>query len=138
MGQSEERYNHGLHNEQVCEAISIGNKFPDWTITTAFYASLHFVSSKIFPFKHQPNPNEPAKEILTIEDWQTQKTSTANHRHRLMKELVSQHCSPISAHYDWLHSLCKLARYHNYQQPPECANRAISYMKTVKKFCAPK
>ncbi len=51
MKKNNERLNHALHNEAVCNYLELKADFSDWTITTAFYAALQFVSYKIFPFE---------------------------------------------------------------------------------------
>lgn len=57
MAKSKERFQHGEHNEEVCDLLALNQKFSDWTITTAFYAALHFVSYKIFPFSYKADKN---------------------------------------------------------------------------------
>ncbi|MCU0375446.1 MAG: hypothetical protein MUF24_09070 [Chitinophagaceae bacterium] len=53
MKKNNDRLNHALHNEAVCDYLELRVDFPDWAITTAFYAALQFVSYKIFPFEVQ-------------------------------------------------------------------------------------
>lgn len=40
---------HALHNEDVYRFLKEEKEFIDWRVTTAFYASLHFVEHKLFP-----------------------------------------------------------------------------------------
>lgn len=137
MQKRKEVFEHGVHNEDVCDLLNIEKKYQDWIITTAFYASLHFVSYKIFPFK---NPIKDSADILisTIEEWQSFKSYTSNKRHDLLAELVSKYCSDISEKYDWLLSTAKTSRYHQFKFDIIISNRAVDYMKAIKKSCQPK
>ncbi len=135
MAKSRERFDHGEHNEKVCELIAANKQFPDWVITTAFYAALHFVSYKIFPFEAG---KEGGKIVIdTIERWQSFKSYTSNKRHDLLKDLVGSRCQDIYPEYDWLLGLSMTARYHNFQLPPENAEGAIRRMQKIKKACQP-
>ena len=135
MAKSLDRFNHGEHNEKACDLIATSNAFPDWVITTAFYAALHFVSYKIFPFKHPPGSN--SLTFNTIEDWQNFKNYASNKRHDLLSNLVATHCPSISADYDWLLSMSMTARYHEFQHDKLIAEKAIGLLKTIKKACMP-
>ncbi|MGN6297922.1 MAG: hypothetical protein ACTHM7_14140 [Ginsengibacter sp.] len=132
---SKESFEHGEHNQKACDLLHV-NGFPDWTITTAFYASLHFVTSKIFPFEYK-NGNEKI-EFVDISQWQQFKSYTSKSRHILTKELVEKYCEDIVDEYEWLMSTSFNARYHTHSHPPEVVNLSISYMKKIKKFCEPK
>lgn len=130
-----ESFEHGEHNEKACELLKL-NEFSDWTITTAFYASLHFVTSKIFPFDYSvAGKNET---FLDISQWQTFKSHTSKSRHTLTTDLVGQHCNDIADEYEWLLSASWNARYHAHNYCPEVVNKAVSYMKRIKKYCEPK
>ena len=66
MATSSESFSHGVHNEKACDLLELTHNFPDWTITTAFYASLHFVTSKIFPLKYKVKDIKMELKILRI------------------------------------------------------------------------
>ncbi|WP_121353162.1 hypothetical protein [Flavisolibacter nicotianae] len=133
-----EVFQHGEHNEEVCDLLNVEKKYRDWIITTAFYASLHFVSCKIFPFKHPIKASDPI-EIKSIEEWQRFKNYASNKRHDLLAELVSRFCTDISEKYDWLLSTAKTSRYHQFQYGDvQISDLAVSYMKAIKKSCQPK
>lgn len=51
MIKNRDKFSHALHNEAVCNYLELKFEFANWIITTAFYASLQFVSYKIFPFE---------------------------------------------------------------------------------------
>ncbi len=135
MSTSSKSFIQGEHNEKACDLLALNQGFPDWVITTAFYASLHFVSSKIFPFNYAVKTGT----ILRFEDiagWQKFKNYTSNKRHELIKDLVGIHCNKIASEYEWLLNSSWNARYHNHSHPPEVASRARDYMSKIKKFCA--
>jgi len=136
MVKNKERFEHGEHNEEVCDLLALQKKFPDWTITTAFYASLHFVSYKIFPFNH-PVKDHPDIHVENIEAWQRIKSHRNSKRHELLKDLVSDHCPTISPDYDWLLGICMTARYHNFQHDQLIVDKAVRLMKAIKKDCHP-
>jgi hypothetical protein len=135
MPTPKESFEHGEHNQKACVLLKLNN-FPDWAITTAFYASLHFVTSKIFPFEYSPDGKTKIK-FNDITQWQAFKNYATNKRHTLINDLVSVHCSKISSEYDWLLNTSWNSRYHSHVHMPEIVNRAITYMETIKKFCDP-
>jgi hypothetical protein len=132
-----EVFQHGEHNEEVCNLLNTEKKYRDWIITTAFYASLHFISCKIFPFEHPIKDSQPIR-INTIEEWQRFRNYTSNKRHDLLAELASRFCSDVSEKYDWLLSTAKTSRYHQFQYDVQISDLAVSYMKAIKKSCQPK
>lgn len=133
-----ESYNHGLHNMGACELLALNQTFPDWVITTAFYACLQFVTAKIFPYTHVINSSKSV-QFKTIEQYQTFKNYTSNKRHELLSDLVTKCCTTdnIDDDYEWLLSASMSARYHNYQQDKLVAQRAKSIMKKIQKYCDP-
>lgn len=136
MAKSKERFLHGEHNEEVCDLLALQKKFPDWTITTAFYAALHFVSYRIFPFNHKINSGQTIK-IENIEQWQQFKSYTSTKRHELLKDLVAKYCENIYPEYEWLLGMSMTARYHRFQHDQLLVDKAVRLMKQVKKVCQP-
>lgn len=137
MPTPDESFAHGEHNEQACNLLHTANSFPDWTITTAFYAALHFVTCKIFPFEYKVKDKAPLR-FTDISAWQTFKNYTSNKRHELLNDLTAAHCPEIHDKYDWLLGTSYHARYHTHLHSKEIVNRAISYMGDIKKYCDPK
>jgi hypothetical protein len=134
-----ERLQHGLHNEKVCEYIDLKQDFADWTITTAFYSALQFVKYKIFPFK-MPAIEGKETNIEDLDDYilyQRNNTSNKVDRHQVLADLVEKHCPVISEDYNWLLDMSKNARYSNYQHPKEIANKSKRLMRVIKKHCVP-
>jgi len=129
-----ESFEHGEHNEKACELLKLNN-FPDWAITTAFYASLHFVTSKIFPFEYAVNGSKIT--FIDISQWQGFKSHSSSKRHTLTTELVAKYCNKIASEYEWLLSASYNARYHSHSHLPQEVERAVYYMKEIKKYCDP-
>lgn len=136
MSKSDESFAHGEHNEKACDLLALNGSFPDWTITTAFYASLHFVTSKIFPFNYTVKDHKPLK-FEDIAAWQKFKNYASTKRHELIKDLVGVHCPEIASKYEWLLNTSWNARYHSHSHPLEIVRKAIGYMKDIKKHCTP-
>ncbi len=136
MATSRESFDQGIHNEETCNYLVLGQKFPDWTITTAFYAALHFVTSKVFPFDH-PVTGQPARKFNDIETWQKFKNYGSAKMHELLKDLVAKYCEPVSCQYEWLLSTSWNARYHSHQHQTEIVKLAVSYMQVIKNHCDP-
>lgn len=120
-----ESFEQGEHKDLVI--LLYLNGFPDWTITTAFYAALHFVTSKIFPFDYTNGRNKI--KFVDISQWQQFKSHTSKSRDVLTKELVEKYCENIANEYEWFMSISFNARYHSHSHPPEIVNLSISYMK---------
>ena len=137
MATSKDHFDHGDHNKLACDLLATNGNFPDWTITTAFYAALHYVSSKIFPFNYTPKPGAATVKFHDIEQWQKFKNYGSAKRHELTKDLVAVHCTEISEKYEWLLSTSWNARYHHYQHDPQIVNRSVSFMKDIRTYCDP-
>jgi|SRR5579871_1555552 len=140
MTKTNDRFEHGEHNEKACDYLSLKDDFRDWVITTAFYSSLHFVSSKIFPFE-VPAIEGKKTQITTIDQYHTYYNNTFGKgrnisKHELLLDLVETRISQAYEFYGWLLSAATTARYNHYQHPVEISNLAISYMKKIKKICS--
>jgi hypothetical protein len=135
MTKSNDKLNHAIHNEAVCDYLELKVEFSDWTITTAFYASLQFVSYKIFPFE-VPSIEGKKTKIENIDDYYRYKSDRKLSKHDLLADLVEKHCNQISPDYDWLLSMSMNARYLSYQHDKQIADKARGLMKKIKKFCA--
>lgn len=134
MPNPNESFAHGEHNDKACEILRL-KEFPDWTITTAFYAALHFVSSKIFPFEKEFKGNK--LKFIDLPQYQSFKQKQHN-KHELLCNLVHEFCEEIHPEYEWLLSASYTARYRSYNHSPEIVNRSVDYMGRIKKYCKPK
>lgn len=137
MKKNNERLEHALHNEKVCDYLELKQEYADWIITTAFYSALQFVSYKIFPFE-VPAIGGKKTEISTIDQYHNYNNPKRISKHDLLADLVAKHCHDIHPDYDWLLDMSMTARYSNYQHDKEIASYARSLLKRVKKHCAPK
>lgn len=136
MAKSRERFNHAEHNEKACDLLALNKEFPDWTITTAFYSALHFVSYKIFPFTHKIDSKQ-TMHFENLEQWQQFKSYTSTKRHELLKDLVANFCPAVHPEYEWLLGLSMTARYHRFQHDQLIVDKAVRIMKKIKKACQP-
>lgn len=134
MKKNSDRLNHALHNEEVCKYLVLKQEFSDWIITTAFYSALQFVSHKIFPFD-VPAIGGKKTKIESIDDYARYKSDRKLSKHELLADLVAQKCGPIHPDYDWLLSMSMTARYTSYQHDPLIANRAVTLLAKIKKYC---
>jgi hypothetical protein len=133
MASSIDCITHGLHNVEVCDYLSVKREFGDWVITTAFYASLHLISSIIFPLRI---PQKNGSELLcnNIDEYKRHKGGIHS-KHTLICDLVFEKCSKdIGEKYKWLYDTCINARYVNYQQGYEIAACARSRMVAVRDY----
>ena len=135
MKKNDERLEHALHNEAVCDYLELRVDFADWTITTAFYTALQFVSYKIFPFE-VPSISGRKTKIESIDDFYRYKGDRKLSKHELLADLVEKHCNQISPDYDWLLSMSMNARYSGYRYDRQIAIKARSLMKRIKTHCS--
>jgi hypothetical protein len=140
MTKTNERFQHGEHNEKACDYLNLNAEFRDWVITTSFYSALHFVSSKIFPFDVPAIEGKKTK-IESIDQYHKYYNNTMGKgrnvsKHELLLDLVETRVSQAFEFYDWLFSIASTSRYSHYQHQAEISNLAISYMRKVKKICS--
>ena len=134
MQKNRERLQHALHNEQVCDYLVLKVEFADWVITTAFYASLQFVSYKVFPFE-LPSIDGKKTKIESLDDYYRYNLGRNASKHQLLADLVEKYCNSISPEYDWLLSISMNSRYSNYQQDNLVSQKAVNLMKKIKLYC---
>lgn len=137
MTKTNDRFQHGEHNEKACEYLKLGPNYGDWVITTAFYTALHFVSSKIFPFE-VPGIEGKKTKIENIDQYfnYTKAKGRNISKHELLLDLVEKRISSAFDFYDWLLSTATTARYSHYQHDITVSNLAVSYMKKIKTICS--
>lgn len=133
-----DRFVHGEHNEEVCEYLNLKIDYTDWVITTAFYSALHFVSSKIFPFKKPALKGEQTTIENIDQYFNYSKAKNKNiSKHELLLELIDEHFKDKTYEwYDWLLSTATTARYSHYQYDRAIAQRALVYLRNIKKSCS--
>lgn len=134
MKKNEERLNHGLHNETVCDYLELKNEFADWIITTAFYSALQFVSYYVFPIEIT-DKNGKKRVFGNIDSYYRVNNHNRISKHNLLSDLVYHWNPKIADEYKWLLDMSMTARYQNYQQDKLISNKARSLLKKIKKEC---
>jgi len=123
------RRDHAEHNEALCDhLISVGN-YNDWVITTAFYSAMHFIQSKIFPLKIGQ------VEFFNLNHYYSFNRSKHRGRHGAMIDLTWQNLPAIAGEYEWLHDVCRNARYKDYQVEEPQATQARKFLSAIKNCC---
>ena len=122
---------HALHNERACHLLAANGAFPDWVVTTSFYAALHFVQSRIFPF------TEDGIEYTDINYYFRQNESKHGTKHLATVDLTYERLDSLGSKYNWLYGQSRTARYRKYKIPPEDAKIAMEYLADIKAHCYP-
>jgi len=122
---------HGAHNEAACDALHAAKDFPDWVITTAFYAAMHYVYENVFPLE------EGDATHASFEAWYsaTHGTTAPGHRptkHEATVDLVKKELPAVASHYRMLKDACHNARYRNYKVKPHEAAIARQQLASIK------
>lgn len=115
---------HGLHNQAVCNKLELDDmECNDWVVTTAFYASIHFIDHALFPCVYNgerfDNINQAHNFISSNSKHQT--------RGYLLNKIMPKHASD----YEFLIEKCHNARYSNYQVNPAISDRAVSNLRKI-------
>lgn len=129
---------HASHNAEVCDYLCKNVEYADWVVVTAFYAALHFLDYKIFPIKAKSEDGKHNIKISSIDEYKNI-TRDMRQPHPIRVELVSQHCTQVSASFRWLKSQAHTVRYLNYQLPDNkrFAETAAIHLHLIKDFCDP-
>lgn len=119
---------HGERNEQLCRQLFAQAVYFDWVVTTAFYASLHFVDECIFPWT-----NDRGRTYNNIDAVVGQFANCGRHGTRAL--LVGQDHTDISQDYEYLLSNSMTARYKSFKTSAKEAENAIECMENIKAHC---
>ena len=133
MSKNKYHREHALHNEKVCNHLNDQTHFYDWIITTAFYASLHYIKYKIFPFKFVLNNKPVVAQTFDIYCIRCNKRSG---KHAILSSLVEKHHSNIAVAYNKLKDLSWTARYNDYQYDKDVSDEALYLLKEIKEYCS--
>lgn len=128
------KFDHAVHNEQLCDHLITLKSYNDWVVTTSFYSALHYVTNKIFPLEIENiNYNDIEQFVAVINE----RMAPTNHKskHSITIDLVRQHLKSISSKYKWLFDNCKTARYHKYQIDEDIALKSRDHLNDIKEFC---
>lgn len=116
------------HNEQACDYLRNSGIFSDWVITTAFYASIHYVRHYIIPY------DDDGRIYTSFETLYEDKKEDHEGRHGFQLNLVKRNCPSIRYQYQRLWDMSVNARYHNYKYEKTEATMAKKYLDDVKEF----
>lgn len=116
----------GRHNEKLCRVLIDGGTFYDWAIIAAFYAAMHYVYYKIFPYKPQ------AYEFRNFNAYfsNIRRSKTAS-KHSITKDLVLDLFPSASSYFNWLHDSSRI-RYSENMATKEEAEYALEILKKFK------
>ena len=128
---------HAAHNEAACDLLHKSAEFPDWVVTTAFYAAMHAIYEQLFPLKTGSTSH------ASFDIWFGQLHShRAGHgrptKHEATVDLVRQHLPHVASNYRLLKDACFNARYRNYKIKPEEATVARHQLQLIKSGLAKK
>ncbi len=117
---------HAQHNEETCSYLAKdGHKHNDWVITTAFYASMHYLRHNIFPNK---------VAAFSFEEYCT-KENIYGQKHKVMRKLVEQNCEDaIAATYNQMLDISFTARYSNYKYSNKISKLAQKRLIAIRNY----
>jgi len=127
------RFEHGEHNEELCDhLLGLEKRFNDWVVTTAFYACIHFVESKLFPLT---NGDKDFESFNAYCDFQHNENNSKLSKHALKAQLVKIYLPAINTQYRMLKDACMNSRYTDYQVSDNKAQSCRDTMKVIKRNC---
>ena len=138
VASKKKRLDHARHNHTVCLLLH-REGVRDWTVTTAFYASLHYVRYALFPLTVR-RPDGRSLVYETFEEFcrlEREFVSEKRGKHGVLVALVEDHLYDIAAEYRALKDLCWTARYDDYSVSVMRADHAIRCLNAVRDFCIP-
>jgi len=137
--QPADSFEHALHNYNASKKINTLQDCSDWTVTSAFYASLKFLEGSLFPDEYE-NPNKPG-DIRTYETF-SQYVSAHGHLigtnpHKIRTQLVEKHItdSEVVNSFEDLKNACHTARYINYKVGPQRLKICLEALEVIKTYC---
>jgi hypothetical protein len=120
----------GDRNAALCEHLAGNGNYDDWVVTTAFYASIHYIDHKMFPIKDN-NGEILYNDILHAKA----KLRRQEPPHATRKRLVSMYLDTVSSAYNFLYDACMFARYKSYKVKPWRVAKAKRSLDEIKKYC---
>ncbi|QHS62703.1 HEPN domain-containing protein [Chitinophaga agri] len=124
--------NQAIHNEAACNFLHHDSQFFDWVVNTAFYSALHYVSSVIFPLEIREEKG--LHTVYTVEEY-CEIVPTHNNKHRVLSELVYEHCKGIGKTYDRLLDMSFKSRYEFGCHDSSYSTTARRYLQQVQQHC---
>ena len=122
---------HAEHNARLCIHLLEQDDWYDWVVTTAFYASLHFVDDALFPLEKEGH----VFDTLDAFAESGYARDIGNTQHKIRSGLVYAHLHNAYQAFKWLSDKCRTGRYTDYQIQREFAEQAKTYLAVVKQEC---
>lgn len=143
LGMAQKKYNafdHASHNLKAHNYLKGSTEFPDWEITTAFYSSLKFFESCLFPetyLKPGKEENDELKEFNNFNEYkQVFHRFCQGSPHDIMKRFVQYNTEDeVWRSYSDLYDICHNSRYKNYQVDALDLEIARESLSLIKKYC---
>ena len=121
---------HAAHNEAACDLLNTSGAFPDWVITTAFYAALHLVYEKLFPLTEKGATFNSFDQYYAS-GYARKGPADKLSKHEATVDLVKSHLPAIASYYRLLKDSCHNARYRNYVVKPYEAAVARNQLQSI-------
>lgn len=122
---------HGAHNEAACDLLHKAGGFPDWVVTTAFYAAMHGIYENLFPLK-EAGSTYPTFDAYYGQKFARRAPGDKPNKHDATVDLVRTHLPAIASNYRLLKDSCFNARYRNYAVKPFEAAMARTQLQAIK------
>lgn len=124
---------HAQHNKAVSDHLLAQTSFNDWVVTTAFYAALHYVQGKIFPYTEG---SQTFQDIDSYVSHLNRASSGRTHtKHSAVKALVGKQLPHIRNEYRKLFDTCMTARYFMYKVQKSAALDAQAVLLLIEQAC---
>ena len=124
------KISHGAHNKRICDKLHLEyQECPDWVVTTAFYSSIHYLDSKLFPCKHDD------KEFVNISQAHSFLKTRSGSKHQTRGYLLSKYQGEFKGEYEFLLENSQTARYVDYNINEAIADKAVRYLERIIKGC---
>ena len=131
MGKAD-RLSHAKHNEEVCDYLDEKGDCPDWVVTTAFYAALHYAEHHLFPRDDQDWRG--LQTFDTFDAWY-RVFGDRDSKHGALRKLVQRTCpGDVSRSYRALLDASYTARYNHYRVPEDQASKARRDLARVRTY----
>ena len=125
------RTEHSIRNSKLAKELFAGKKYFDWVITTSFYSAIHIVEERCLPRKIAGNTCDNIGEAMLAYGYRS--------RHQAREKLVHDSLDlQISIKYKWLDDQSRNARYKTFKIKPQLAKKALEFLDSIQKECAPK
>ncbi len=122
-------------HSKACDLLCQNGNFPDWVVTTAYYAAIFFADAKLFPLQMGHEPQFSSFNQYLIRRVSSGKSGKP---HEIRLELVRQHLPSCYQQLRWLFDACDSARYNSYRVPSAMAVAARTRLEDIARNCAGK